>query len=124
MICVSYMCMYMLSIMCNLILIHTNISFSTLPLNDNFFPRLLKTERIRRRQIIGSINCRSLSFFKNLYKNFVGRGENVGYEHFLVFPQCSQKNFFPLFRLQDCLAILSFYKEFFFFSVGRQTRDW
>ena len=28
-------------------------------------------------------------------ENIVGKGENVGYQHFLLFPQCFQKAYFP-----------------------------
>ena len=28
-------------------------------------------------------------------ENIVGKGENAGYQHFLIFPQCFQKAFFP-----------------------------
>ena len=28
-------------------------------------------------------------------ENIVGKGENAGYQHFLLFPQCFQKAFFP-----------------------------
>ena len=27
-------------------------------------------------------------------ENIVGKGENAGYQHFLLLPQCFQKNFF------------------------------
>ena len=28
-------------------------------------------------------------------ENIVGKGENDGYQHFLLFPQCFEKAFFP-----------------------------
>ena len=28
-------------------------------------------------------------------ENVVGKGENVGYQHFLLFPQCFEKTSFP-----------------------------
>ena len=28
-------------------------------------------------------------------QNIVGKGENAGYQHFLLFPQCFQKATFP-----------------------------
>ena len=31
-----------------------------------------------------------ISVFDRL-KNIVGKGKNAGYQHFLLFPQCSQK---------------------------------
>ena len=30
-------------------------------------------------------------FFLGLVENIVGKGENAGYQHFLIFPQCFQK---------------------------------
>ena len=30
-------------------------------------------------------------FFLGLVENIAGKGENVGYQHFLLFPQCFQK---------------------------------
>ena len=32
-----------------------------------------------------------LKFVSRRVENIVGKGENVGYQHFLVFPQCFQK---------------------------------
>ena len=32
---------------------------------------------------------------KNLCENIMGKGENAGYQHFLLFPQCFQKASFP-----------------------------
>ena len=28
-------------------------------------------------------------------ENIVGKGENAGYQHFLLFPRCFQKAFYP-----------------------------
>ena len=28
-------------------------------------------------------------------KDIVGKGENAGYQHFLLFPQCFQMDFYP-----------------------------
>ena len=28
-------------------------------------------------------------------ENIVGKGENAGYQHFFLFPQCFEKAFFP-----------------------------
>ena len=33
-------------------------------------------------------------FFLRLVENIVGKGENAGYQHFLLFPQCFQKAIF------------------------------
>ena len=32
-------------------------------------------------------------FVFNMDENIVGKGENAGYQHFLLFPQCFQKAF-------------------------------
>ena len=40
-------------------------------------------------------------------ENFVGKGENAGYQHFLLFPQCFSKFFFFFLRVvksRDCVA--------------------
>ena len=36
-----------------------------------------------------------LNFGTGRVQNIVGKGENAGYQHFLLFPQCFQKLFFP-----------------------------
>ena len=33
-------------------------------------------------------------FFLGCVENFVGKGENAGSQHFLLFPQCFQKAYF------------------------------
>ena len=33
--------------------------------------------------------------FDSVEKNIVGKGENAGYQHFLLFPQCFEKASFP-----------------------------
>ena len=39
-------------------------------------------------------------------ENFVGKGENAGYKHFLLFPQYFQKLFFPrVLNTQDLLVM-------------------
>ena len=36
-------------------------------------------------------------------ENIVGKGENAGYQHFLLFPQCFQKVFFlRVVKSRDC----------------------
>ena len=38
-------------------------------------------------------------------ENIVGKGENAGYQHFLLFPQCFQKGFLLMFvKSRDCLV--------------------
>ena len=36
-----------------------------------------------------------LKFVLQRVENIVGKGENAGYQHFLLFPQCFQKEFLP-----------------------------
>ena len=41
----------------------------------------------------------------NRVENIVGKGENAGFQHFLIFPQCFQKPlFFRVFESQDCVV--------------------
>ena len=37
-------------------------------------------------------------------ENIVGKEENAGYQHFLLFPQCFQKAFFPPVRQKSSLC--------------------
>ena len=37
-------------------------------------------------------------------ENIVGKGENAGYQHFLLFPQCFQKPCFRIVKSQDCVV--------------------
>ena len=34
-------------------------------------------------------------FVLDRVENIVGKGENAGYQHFLLFPQCFQITFYP-----------------------------
>ena len=34
-------------------------------------------------------------FVVDRIENIVGKGENAGYQHFLIFPQCFSKGFLP-----------------------------
>ena len=36
-----------------------------------------------------------MTFVTNCVENIVGKGENAGHQHFLLFPQCFQKASFP-----------------------------
>ena len=38
---------------------------------------------------------KEFNFFSGKAENIVGKGENAGYQHFLLFPQCFQKVFLP-----------------------------
>ena len=37
-------------------------------------------------------------------ENIVGKGENAGYQHFLLFPQCLQKAALKAVKICDCLV--------------------
>ena len=37
-------------------------------------------------------------------ENVVGKGENVGYQYFLLFPQCFQKASFLVMKIWDCVV--------------------
>ena len=36
-----------------------------------------------------------VGFFFEMLENIVGKGENAGYQHFLLFPQCFSEGFLP-----------------------------
>ena len=50
--------------------------------------RQVQIERICRQQ--NNVN-QILKFDMGRVENIVGKGENAGYQHFLLFPQCFQK---------------------------------
>ena len=38
-------------------------------------------------------------------ENIMGKGENAGYQHFLIFPQCFQKaSFLGVVKSRDCVV--------------------
>ena len=37
-------------------------------------------------------------------ENILGKGENVGYQHFLLFTQCFQKPCFRVVKNRDCMV--------------------
>ena len=39
-----------------------------------------------------------ISFFDRV-ENIVGKGENAGHQHFLLFPQCFENAFFPVSKV-------------------------
>ena len=55
---------------------------------------------------VNKINVtKKLNFDLGMVENIVGKGENAGYPHFLLFPQCFQKpSFFMVVKSQDCVA--------------------
>ena len=47
---------------------------------------------------------RKLNFVLGRVENIVGKGENAGYQHFLLFPQCFQKPIFRVVKSPDCVV--------------------
>ena len=46
------------------------------------------------------------TIYRTVEKEIVGKGENAGYQHFLLFPQCFQKSFLlGVVKSRDCLVI-------------------
>ena len=44
-------------------------------------------------------------FVLDRVENIVGKGENAGYQHFLLFPQCFQKaSFLGVVKSRDCVV--------------------
>ena len=37
-------------------------------------------------------------------ENIVGKGENAGYQYFLLFPPCFQKDFLRVVKSRDCVV--------------------
>ena len=46
--------------------------------------------------------AQNLKFVYDRVENIVGKGENAGYQHFLLFPQCFQKSVFV--KSLDCVV--------------------
>ena len=64
-------------------------SFNSLP-NNNFLDwSNLKTIADNKIKV-----TQKLKFGLGRVENIVGKGENAGYQHFLLFPQCFQKTTF------------------------------
>ena len=69
----------------------TQSRLKTLYQTTNF--RLVKIESLCRRQNDKIISTKVVIFGSDSVKNIVGKGENAGYKHFLLFLQCFQKGF-------------------------------
>ena len=52
-------------------------------------------------------------------ENIVGKAENAGYQHFLLFPQCFQKLFCGAMKTRNCLGMGSIKLN----SVSQQTES-
>ena len=65
-----------------IVLSSTNIKYFTRP--QKF--RLIQIESICKINV-----TEKLKFVLRRVENIVGKGENAGYQHFLLFPQCFQK---------------------------------
>ena len=66
---------------------YSRLSWSNYTKRQNFRP--VQVERISRQQ---NIVTQKLKFILWKVKYTVGKEENAGYQHFLVFPQCFQKS--------------------------------
>ena len=57
-------------------------------------------------------------------ENIVGKGENAGYQHFLLFPQCFQKAFFPrAVKSLDCVVKSQLFTTQFRFLTTPKKKD-
>ena len=65
-----------------------NIMFSVNPLPDDKILNLSKLKAFAGEKINVS---EKLKYPYGRVENIVGKGENAGYQHFLLFPQCFQK---------------------------------
>ena len=50
------------------------------------------------------ILTKTLNFVLGRAENFVGKGENAGYQHFPLFPQCFQKHSLTGVKSRDCVV--------------------
>ena len=66
------------------------MTLDSLP-NDKFF-NLVQIESNCRRQKKKVLE--KIIFVFDRVENIVGKGQNAGYQHFLLFPQCFQKAFY------------------------------
>ena len=49
--------------------------------------------------------AKTLKLVYGRVENIMGKGENAGYQHFLLFPQCFQKSFsLQVVESQDCVV--------------------
>ena len=48
---------------------------------------------------------RMINFVSDRVENIVEKGENAGYQHYLLYPQCFQRAFLPrLVKKSDCVV--------------------
>ena len=48
---------------------------------------------------------KKLIFVDGSVESIVGKGENAGYQHLLLFPQCFQKAYFSkVIEIEDCMV--------------------
>ena len=80
--------------------IHDYFPLNPLPNNKNF--KLVQIQSICRQQIIPT---QKLKFVLGKVEKMVGKGEDTGYQHFHLFPQCFQKLSFPeVLKSRDCVV--------------------
>ena len=62
-----------------------------------------------------------MNFYLNRVENVVGKVENAGYQHFLLFPTIFSKGFsFMVVKTRDC--VVKEYRRFLCFTVYHNTR--
>ena len=80
------------------------ISVSTLYPNNN----ILETSILNKFADIKINVTEKLKYRFGRIENIVGKGENAGCQHFLLFPQCFQKAsfffFFQVIKSRDCVV--------------------
>ena len=66
-----------------------------------------------------------LNFVLGRLENIVGKGENAGHQHFLLFPQCFQMLCFSgSFKSELCGKELKHYKSICNFLLNYKILDW
>ena len=62
------------------------------PLPNN---KILDLSKLKAIEHYESKVLKMMIFVFGRVENIVGKGENAGYQHFLLFPQCFQRAFYP-----------------------------
>ena len=84
----------------NVIQSHPNQILNPLP-NDKF----LDWSKLKAVADDKSNVAAKLKFVLGRVENIVGKGENAGYQHFLLFPQCFQKaSLLGVIKSRDCVV--------------------
>ena len=72
--------------------LNTHLTLNTLPNNKILDWSKLKAFNFADHKLHA---IQKMKFVMGWVENIVGKGENAGNQHFLLFPQCFQKGFFP-----------------------------